>query len=608
MCGIVGYTGKKKAVPVLLNGLYKLEYRGYDSAGVALIEDGKLEVIKTKGRIKTLDEKLAATGDFKATCGIGHTRWATHGEPSDVNAHPHVSDNQKIALVHNGILENYLEIRQMLKDKGYRIKSDTDSEVAAHLFQMFYKGDPIETLLELGRRLRGAYAFAIISADRPGEMFCTRRDNPLIIGVGEGENMIASDIPAILQMTRKFIVLNDGEAARVTPDGVTVYNELGQKVEKEINTVTWDMSSAEKGGYEHFMIKEIMEEPKAVRDTVIPRIKDGLPALEECGLSDELFRGIRGIHIVACGSALHAGLVGKVLIEKLSRIPVTATIASEFRYSDPIIGKEDLCIVVSQSGETADTLAAMREAKKKGARTVAVANVVASNAAREADGVLYTWAGPEIAVATTKAYASQLSALYLIAVKAGLANGGITVEKAKEYCAAIASLPELIEETLKLRPQIQKLASLYYNRNDMFYIGRGIDCAAAQEASLKLKEISYVHSEAYAGGELKHGTISLIEKGTVVIALACDPALYEKTVSNMKSVKARGADVIMVTNGDFEPDGEVCDYVIKVPKCPAELSASLSIVPMQLFAYYVGVSRGCDIDKPRNLAKSVTVE
>ena len=607
MCGIVGYAGGKRAVPVLLNGLYKLEYRGYDSAGVALLEDGDITVIKTKGRINTLDQKLQETPS-SSRCGIGHTRWATHGEPSDINAHPHVSDNGKVALVHNGILENYIEIRDMLKNSGYTVKSQTDSEVAAHLFQMYYKGDPIATTLELGRRLRGAFAFAIITADRPDEMFCTRRDNPLIIGLGEGENMIASDIPAILQMTRRFIVLSDGEAARVTADSVTVYNALGEVIEKEVNTVTWDTSSAEKGGYEHFMIKEIFEQPKAVRDTVLPRIKNGLPALEECGLTDELFKDIDRIHVVACGSALHAGLVGKVLIEKLARIPVNATIASEFRYSDPIVSPRDLCIVVTQSGETADTLAAMREAKRKGAKAVAVVNVVASNAAREADGVLYTWAGPEIAVATTKAYSAQLSALYLIAVKAALANNRITEAQAKEYCTAIAALPEQIEEVLKLREQLQHLASVYHNRNNMFFLGRGIDCAAAQEASLKLKEISYIHSEAYAGGELKHGTISLIEEGTVVIALACDPALFEKSISNVKSVKARGADVILVTNGDFEPDGEICDHVVKIPACPAELSASLSIVPMQLFSYYVGAAKGCDIDKPRNLAKSVTVE
>ena len=607
MCGIVGYAGGKRAVPVLLNGLYKLEYRGYDSAGVALLEDGDITVIKTKGRINTLDQKLQETPS-SSRCGIGHTRWATHGEPSDINAHPHVSDNGKVALVHNGILENYIEIRDMLRQQGFAIKSQTDSEVAAHLFQMYYKGDPIATTLELGRRLRGAFAFAIITADRPDEMFCTRRDNPLIIGLGEGENMIASDIPAILQMTRRFIVLSDGEAARVTADSVTVYNALGEVIEKEVNTVTWDTSSAEKGGYEHFMIKEIFEQPKAVRDTVLPRIKNGLPALEECGLTDELFKDIDRIHVVACGSALHAGLVGKVLIEKLARIPVNATIASEFRYSDPIVSPRDLCIVVTQSGETADTLAAMREAKRKGAKAVAVVNVVASNAAREADGVLYTWAGPEIAVATTKAYSAQLSALYLIAVKAALANNRITEAQAKEYCTAIAALPEQIEEVLKLREQLQHLASAYHNRNNMFFLGRGIDCAAAQEASLKLKEISYIHSEAYAGGELKHGTISLIEEGTVVIALACDPALFEKSISNVKSVKARGADVILVTNGDFEPDGEICDHVVKIPACPAELSASLSIVPMQLFSYYVGAAKGCDIDKPRNLAKSVTVE
>jgi len=608
MCGIVGYAGSKSAVPVLLNGLYKLEYRGYDSAGVALVEDGKLQVIKTKGRIKTLDDRLHEDGELTSNCGIGHTRWATHGEPSDVNAHPHISDNGRVALVHNGILENYLEIREMLKKEGYTIKSQTDSEVAAHLFQMFYKGEPIDTLLEMSRRIRGAFAFGIITADRPGEIYCTRRDNPLIIGLGEGENMIASDIPAILQMTRRFIVLNDGEAARVTAEGVTVYNEMGQEIEKEVNTVTWDMSSAEKGGYEHFMMKEIYEQPKAVRDTVVPRIKDGLLALDECGLTDELFAGVERIHIVGCGSALHAGLVGKVMIEKLARIPVIATIASEFRYSDPIVSDKDLCIVISQSGETADTLAAMREAKKKGARTVAVVNVVASNAAREADGVLYTWAGPEIAVATTKAYSAQIAALYIIAIKAALANGKIGEADAKEYCAAISELPALIEKTLENREQIQQLAAKYFNRTSMFFLGRGIDCAAAQEASLKLKEISYIHSEAYAGGELKHGTISLIEEGTLVIALCCDPALYEKTISNVKSVKARGADVILVTNGDYTPDGEICDHVIKVPACPAFLSASLSIVPLQLFSYYVAAAKGCDIDKPRNLAKSVTVE
>ncbi|MBR5903416.1 MAG: glutamine--fructose-6-phosphate transaminase (isomerizing), partial [Clostridia bacterium] len=401
MCGIVGYAGGKRAVPVLLNGLYKLEYRGYDSAGVALLEDGDITVIKTKGRINTLDQKLQETPS-SSRCGIGHTRWATHGEPSDINAHPHVSDNGKVALVHNGILENYIEIRDMLKNSGYTVKSQTDSEVAAHLFQMYYKGDPIATTLELGRRLRGAFAFAIITADRPDEMFCTRRDNPLIIGLGEGENMIASDIPAILQMTRRFIVLSDGEAARVTADSVTVYNALGEVIEKEVNTVTWDTSSAEKGGYEHFMIKEIFEQPKAVRDTVLPRIKNGLPALEECGLTDELFKDIDRIHVVACGSALHAGLVGKVLIEKLARIPVNATIASEFRYSDPIVNSNDLCIVVTQSGETADTLAALRLTRVAGVPTAAIVNVIGSSVAREADAVIATHAGPEIAVASTK--------------------------------------------------------------------------------------------------------------------------------------------------------------------------------------------------------------
>lgn len=608
MCGIVGYTGLEQAVPVLLQGLYKLEYRGYDSAGVAVVQDTGLKVVKTKGRIKSLDEKIQQEGGMESCCGIGHTRWATHGAPSDVNAHPHISRNGRIALVHNGIIENYLDLRAMLVEEGFEMQSQTDTETVAHLFERNFKGDMMQALTATVKDVRGSYALGIVSADEPGTIYCTKRDNPLIIGVGEGENMIASDIPAIIQKTKRYIVLNDDEVARITPEGVEVYNALGQKIEPEIQTVNWDISSAEKGGYEHFMIKEIMEQPKAVRDTVSPRLEDDLPRLEDSSLTADLFQNLRAIHIVACGSALHAGLVGREVIERFARVPVFASVASEFRYRNPVIGEGDLCIVISQSGETADTLAAMREAKNRGARTIAIVNVVSSSAAREADSVLYTWAGPEIAVATTKAYSAQLAALYLIAVKAGLARGTLTEKQAREYCRQVNQLPELIQQALRTRPQIQYLASLYSNRQSVFFIGRGVDYAAAQEASLKLKEISYIHSEAYAAGELKHGTISLIEDGALVVALATDPALYEKTLSNIKSVKARGASVILVTERQMEADPEICDFVVQVPACDPALSASLSIVPMQLFSYYMGVYRGCDIDKPRNLAKSVTVE
>ena len=609
MCGIVGYVGKRQAVPVLLQGLHKLEYRGYDSSGVALLEQGQLKVVKARGRIRNMEELLQEQGPFTATCGIGHTRWATHGEPSDINAHPHVSENGRIALVHNGIIENYMELREMLKKAGFSIRTETDSELAAHLFQLHYHGDALAALRETTRQLRGSYALAVINADAPGELLCARRDNPLILGVGEGENMIASDIPAILALTKRYIVMADGQTARVTADGVELYDGVGNRIQPKIETVTWDLSAAEKGGYEHFMIKEIFEQPKAVRDTVLPRLKDGLPVLDSDGLSDALLREVKSIHITACGSALHAGLVGKTVIERLARVPVIPHIASEFRYEDPIIGPGDLCLVISQSGETADTLAAMREAKRKGARTVAIVNVVSSSIAREADAVLYTWAGPEIAVATTKAYSAQLAALYLVAIRAGYVRGTISEEQARVLCREVAALPEQIEKTLECRSQMQHLASLYANRQSVFFIGRGMDHAAGQEASLKLKEISYIHSEAYAAGELKHGTISLVEEGTMVVALACDPALLEKTVSNVKSVKARGASVVLVTSDQrLQEDPEICDHLVRIPAVSPQFSASLSILPMQLLAYYTAVIRGCDVDKPRNLAKSVTVE
>ena len=609
MCGIVGYVGKRQAVPVLLQGLHKLEYRGYDSSGVALLEQGRLKVVKARGRIRNMEELLQAQGPFTATCGIGHTRWATHGEPSDINAHPHVSENGRIALVHNGIIENYMELREMLKKAGFSIRTETDSELAAHLFQLHYHGDALAALRETTRQLRGSYALAVINADAPGELLCARRDNPLILGVGEGENMIASDIPAILALTKRYIVLADGQTARITADSVELYDGVGNRIQPKIETVTWDLSAAEKGGYEHFMIKEIFEQPKAVRDTVLPRLKDGLPVLDSDGLSDALLREVKSIHITACGSALHAGLVGKTVIERLARVPVIPHIASEFRYEDPIIGPGDLCLVISQSGETADTLAAMREAKRKGARTVAIVNVVSSSIAREADAVLYTWAGPEIAVATTKAYSAQLAALYLVAIRAAYVRGTVSEEQARVLCREAAALPEQIEKTLECRSQMQHLASLYANRQSVFFIGRGMDYAAGQEASLKLKEISYIHSEAYAAGELKHGTISLIEEGTMVVALACDPALLEKTVSNVKSVKARGASVVLVTSDQrLQEDPEICDHLVRIPAVSPQFSASLSILPMQLLAYYTAVIRGCDVDKPRNLAKSVTVE
>lgn len=609
MCGIVGYVGKRQAVPVLLQGLHKLEYRGYDSSGVALLEQGQLKVIKARGRIQNMEKLLQAQGPFTATCGIGHTRWATHGEPSDINAHPHVSENGRIALVHNGIIENYMELREMLKKAGFSIRTETDSELAAHLFQLHYHGDALAALRETTRQLRGSYALAVINADAPGELLCARRDNPLILGVGEGENMIASDIPAILALTKRYIVMADGQTARITADSVELYDGVGNRIQPKIETVTWDLSAAEKGGYEHFMIKEIFEQPKAVRDTVLPRLKDGLPVLDSDGLSDALLREVKSIHITACGSALHAGLVGKTVIERLARVPVIPHIASEFRYEDPIIGSGDLCLAISQSGETADTLAAMREAKRKGARTVAVVNVVSSSIAREADAVLYTWAGPEIAVATTKAYSAQLAALYLVAIRAAYVRGTVSEEQARAFCREVAALPEQIEKTLECRSQMQHLASLYANRQSVFFIGRGMDHAAGQEASLKLKEISYIHSEAYAAGELKHGTISLVEEGTMVVALACDPALLEKTVSNVKSVKARGASVVLVTSDQrLQEDPEICDHLVRIPAVSPQFSASLSILPMQLLAYYTAVIRGCDVDKPRNLAKSVTVE
>ncbi len=615
MCGIVGFTGRDNALPILLKGLYGLEYRGYDSAGIAAFTDNGLEVVKARGRIANLEEKIRERGGLQATCGIGHTRWATHGEPSDRNSHPHLGgkDGQpsKIAVVHNGIIENYLDLRERLEAHGYTFHSETDTETVAHLVDYLHTGkkeDLAMTVLKAVGMLRGSYALGVVSLDDPHEIVAARRESPLVIGLGEGENMIASDVTAIISRTRKYIILDDGEVAIVRPESVTVMNAFGDVVEKKVQEVTWDLSAAEKGGYEHFMMKEMMEQPRAVANTLHPRIKDGKVVFEDEGLTDERMAKAKHIHIVGCGSALHAGMVGRSVIEKLCRVRCTASIASEFRYENPIIEPDDLCIVISQSGETADTLAAMRQAKKAGAYTVAIVNVVSSTIAREADGVLYLWAGPEIAVATTKAYSAQLAALYLFAIKLASVRGKITAEQEKTYCDALYQLPEQIDTMLGTKEKMQYIATRYANRSSIFFLGRGLDYAAAMEASLKLKEISYIHSEAYAAGELKHGTISLIEEGTLVVALATQPELYEKTISNIREVVARGAEVVLVTGEDFDGDASYCSSVLRLPKLPHEFSASLSIVPLQLLSYYIAVERSCDVDKPRNLAKSVTVE
>ncbi|HJF51453.1 MAG TPA: glutamine--fructose-6-phosphate transaminase (isomerizing) [Butyricicoccus pullicaecorum] len=612
MCGIVGFTGRENALPILIKGLHALEYRGYDSAGIAAMTEDGLRVIKTRGRIDALEEKVREAGGLHCTCGIGHTRWATHGEPSDANSHPHLGGDGKIAVVHNGIIENYLELREHLTARGYVFRSETDTETVAHLIADLHKesqdGDIAKTVLRAIHRVRGSYALGVVSLDRPDEIVAARRDNPLVIGLGDGENMIASDVTAIIRRTRKYMILDDNEVAIIRPDSVQVFNAFGEPIEKEVRTVTWDMSAAEKGGYEHFMIKEIMEQPRAIAQTIQPRIRDGQIVFEENGLTDDRLKKANHVHIIGCGSALHAGIVGQRVIETIGRVRCTARVASEFRYENPIVEPDDLCIVISQSGETADTLAAMRQAKEAGAFAIAIVNVVSSTIAREADGVLYTWAGPEISVATTKAYSAQLVALYLIAGRLAYARGKMNEEEQHAFCAQLQALPEMLEKMLECKQTMQYLATRYHNRSSVFFLGRGLDYAAAMEASLKLKEISYIHSEAYAAGELKHGTISLIEDGTLVVALATQPELYEKTVSNIREVTSRGAEVILIAGSDFSGDESACRHVVRLPECPALFSASLSIVPLQLLAYYVAVERSCDVDKPRNLAKSVTVE
>ena len=609
MCGIVGYVGKQQAAPILLEGLSKLEYRGYDSAGIAVLSDGKISVSKTRGRLKNLYDMIDGGNAVSGTIGIGHTRWATHGEPSDVNAHPHLSKSGKFAVVHNGIIENYIPLKKKLAEKGFEFVSETDTEVIAHLFEYYYKGDLIDAMSQVINHVEGSYALGIICDDYPDRFVAVKKASPMIVGLGDGENFIASDVTAILKYTKNVYYLEDDEIVMLSKDGVKVYNPFDkEEIKKEMFTVDWDISTAEKGGYEHFMMKEIEDQPKALKDTISPRIKDGKVVLDNFSLDEDQIKKLKRIHIVACGSAYHVGVVGKYVIEKLTRIPVEVEVASEFRYHDPIVGSDDLTIVISQSGETADTFAALKEAKNKNSKILSVVNVVGSTIANASDDVLYTWAGPEIAVATTKAYSTQLSVIYLIALYLADKKNMISKSEYAQIIEEIQKLPDMVADILKNKDNIQYLASLFFNSKSIFFIGRNLDYAVALEGSLKLKEISYIHSEAYAAGELKHGTISLIEEGTLVVALATGSALYEKTISNVKEVKARGAVVLGVVTDEHEHVEDVCDYVIKIPKTHEILLPSLTVIPLQLFGYYVASLKGCDIDKPRNLAKSVTVE
>jgi glucosamine--fructose-6-phosphate aminotransferase (isomerizing) len=609
MCGIVGYVGNKQAAPVLLEGLSKLEYRGYDSAGIAVIENGKINLQKSKGRLSVLAKKINNGASMPGTIGIGHTRWATHGEPSDVNSHPHLSMSGRFAVVHNGIIENYIPLKKSLTEKGFKFVSETDTEVIAHLFEYYYKGDIVDTMIKVIERVEGSYALGILCSDYPDQFIAVRKASPMIIGLGEGENFIASDVTAILKHTRNVYYLEDNEIVVLKSDGVKIYNTDKEEIHKEVFTVNWDVSAAEKGGYEHFMMKEMEEQPKALRDTISPRIKDGKVVLDNISLTTADIKNIRKIFIVACGSAYHVGVVGKYVIEKMCRIPVEVQVASEFRYCDPLVSKNDLVIVISQSGETADTLAGLKEAKDHGARILSIVNVVGSAIANASDDVIYTWAGPEIAVATTKAYSTQLAVVYLISLYMAEKLGMVTSGEYAKYISEIEALPDRVAEILKSKDKIQYLASLFYNSHSIFFIGRNLDYAVSLEGSLKLKEISYIHSEAYAAGELKHGTISLIENGTLVIALATCNDLFDKTVSNVKEVKARGAVVMGLTTKDhYEDMSGVCDHVVVIPDADELTLPSLAVVPLQLFGYYVASLKGCDIDKPRNLAKSVTVE
>ena len=612
MCGIVGFTGRHQAAPILLDGLSQLEYRGYDSAGIA-VRDGEkeTEIIKAKGRLKVLAEKTNGGESVPGTCGIGHTRWATHGEPSETNAHPHASDDGNVVAVHNGIIENYQELKEKLLRKGYSFYSATDTEVAVKLVDYYYKKygeSPIEAVNHAMVRIRGSYALAMMFRDHPGEIYVARKDSPMILGVQDGESYIASDVPAILKYTRNVYYIGNLEMARVKMGEITFYNLDGEEIEKELKTVEWDAEAAEKAGFEHFMMKEIHEQPKAVSDTLNSVVKDGKIDLSELGMDDETIKNISQIYIVACGSAYHVGMAAQYVLEDLARIPVRVELASEFRYRNPILDPNGLAVIVSQSGETADSLAALRECKAKGIRTLAIVNVIGSSIAREADNVFYTLAGPEISVATTKAYSTQLIASYVLALQFAKVRGEITEEQCDAYVKELQTIPEKIEKIIEDKERLQWFASKQANAKDIFFIGRGIDYAISLEGSLKMKEISYIHSEAYAAGELKHGTISLIEDGTLVIGVLTQPQLYEKTVSNMVECKSRGAYLMgLTTFGNYNIE-DTADFTVYIPKTDPHFATSLAVIPLQLLGYYVSVNKGLDVDKPRNLAKSVTVE
>ncbi len=608
MCGIVGYVGERPAAPILLDGLGKLEYRGYDSAGIAVYDGKNIRMKKAKGRLKVLSELTHDGEIFPGHTGIGHTRWATHGEPSDVNAHPHFNTEQSIVVVHNGIIENYLKLKKKLTEKGYQFISDTDTEVIAHLLDYYYQGNPLQAIVKIMHRMEGSYALGILFKDHPEELYAVRKDSPLIVGHTKDGCIIASDVPAVLKYTRDVYFIENEEIVRMKQDSMEFFNVDEESIEKESTHIDWDVDAAEKGGYEHFMLKEMYEQPKAVTDTFSPRLKDGRVVIDELEMSDEEILSIRKLMIVACGSAYHAGVTGKYVLEGMARIPVEVDLASEYRYRDPLIEDGTLIVIISQSGETADSLAALRDSRERGAKVLGIVNVVGSSIAREADNVMYTWAGPEIAVATTKAYSCQLIALYLLAMKFAQVRGTVTDAELGQYMEDLKRIPDQVEMLLNNKNRIQKFANRYLAARDVFFIGRGIDYAISLEGSLKLKEISYIHSEAYAAGELKHGTISLIEEGTLVAAVLTQEKLYKKMISNMVEVRTRGAFVLAVTNEGNDEVKRAADYVIYIPETNRYFTNSLAIIPLQLFAYYISVGKGCDVDKPRNLAKSVTVE
>ncbi len=608
MCGIVGYIGNRQAAPILLDGLSKLEYRGYDSAGIAVYNGEKIDMIKARGRLKVLGELSHGGEILPGTVGIGHTRWATHGSPSDKNAHPHFNKDNSIVVVHNGIIENYLKLKKKLERKGYEFISETDTEVIAHLLDYYYTGNPLQAVTKIMHRMEGSYALGIIFRDHPDEVYAVRKDSPLIVGHTDDGSIIASDVPAVLKYTRNVYFIENEEIVRLTREDMEFFTVDEEPIEKTPVKIDWDINAAEKGGYEHFMLKEMYEQPKAITDTFSPRIKNGKIVIEELGMSEEDIQSIRKIMIVACGSAYHTGVTSKYIFEDLARIPVEVDLASEFRYRNPILDDGTLVLVISQSGETADTLAALRESKKRGARVLGIVNVVGSSIAREADNVMYTWAGPEIAVATTKAYSAQLIALYLLAMKFANTRGILPDEGLSQMLEELRALPSQVEMLLNNKERIQRFANRYLAAKDIFFIGRGIDYAISLEGSLKLKEISYIHSEAYAAGELKHGTISLVEKGTLVASVLTQRGLYKKMISNMEEVRTRGAFVLAVTNEGNTEVERAADYVIYIPETNKYFTNSLAIIPLQLFGYYISVGRGCDVDKPRNLAKSVTVE